>query len=385
MPALRVLIAGGGVAALEAALALRALAGERVAVELLAPGPDFVNRPATVRNPFAALETPRLPLDRLVDLGIAVRSDGLATVDADRHRLRTTDGAVLDYDRLIVATGAHAVQSVPGATHFAGPRDAGAVERVLRTVARDPTLTLTLALAPTVTWPVPFYELALLSAGALARRDAGTARVLVVTHEQRPLELFGPTATDAVARLLQAAGVEVTVGTAPTGVFDGALMLGTTGLVPAGEVIAVPALRGRPVAGLAHDEAGFLPVDAHARVAGAAGVFAAGDGTDGPVKQGGLAAQQADAAALWIAAEAGAPVDPEPPAPVLRAVMLTPDGHLHLRAPLGEPERGEVAASPLWRPSGKIAARYLTGFLATGDPADELVDRAGSSGRIVRA
>jgi sulfide:quinone oxidoreductase len=382
MAPLRVLVAGGGVAAIEAALALRALAAERVAIELLAPGPDFVNRPMTVRNPFAALDTPRLPLDRLTDLGITVRSDGLATVDADRHQLRTTDGAMLDYDRLVVATGAHAVQSVPGATHFAGPRDAGAVERVLRTVAGDPTLTLTLALAPTVTWPVPFYELALLSAAALARRGARTTRVLLVTHEQRPAELFGPRASDAVARLLHAAGIEVTVNTTPAGVFDGALMLGTTGLVPAGAVIAVPALKGRPVAGLARDEDGFLPVDAHARVAGAPDVFAAGDGTDGPVKQGGLAAQQADAAALWIAAEAGAPVDPEPPAPVLRAVMLTPDGQLHLRAPLGEPERGEVSASPLWQPSGKIAARYLAGFLATGDPAGRFVDRADSPAAV---
>jgi sulfide:quinone oxidoreductase len=105
-------------------------------------------------------------------------------------------------------------------------------------------------------------------------------------------------------------------------------------------------------------------------------VFAAGDVTNGPVKQGGLAAQQADAAALWIAAEAGAPVDPTPPAPVLRAVMFTPDGDLHLRAPLGEPARGRVSASPLWHPSGKLAGRFLAGYLATGDPADELVDRA---------
>src|SRR5215213_6980211 len=109
---LRVLIAGGGVAALEAALALRDLAGERVAIALLAPGPDFVNRPVTVRNPFAALETPRLPLDRLVDLGITVHADALAEVRADHHQVLTGDGRMRDYDRLIVAVGAHAVPSV---------------------------------------------------------------------------------------------------------------------------------------------------------------------------------------------------------------------------------------------------------------------------------
>jgi sulfide:quinone oxidoreductase len=375
MAPLHVLIAGGGVAGLEAALALCDLAGERVEVELLAPGPDFVNRPVTVRNPFASLVTPRVPLDRLGDLGIAVRADGLAEVHASRHQVRTQDGAILGYDRLIVAVGAHAVQSVPGATHFAGPRDAGTIEHLLRGAGADPDRALTFALPDTVTWPLPFYELALLSAGSLAQRGQAP-RILLFTHEQRPLELFGPHAGDACARLLHKAGIEVSLATAPQGVFDGALLLGSGSLVPAGDVIAVPAWKGRPVTGLEGDRDGFLHVDAHARVPGAEDVFAAGDITDGAVKQGGLAAQQADAAALRIAAEAGAPVDAEPPRPVLRATMFTADGRLHLRAALGDPEHGEVSATPLWHPTGKLAGRYLAGFLATGNPADPLVDRA---------
>jgi sulfide:quinone oxidoreductase len=382
MAPLRVLIAGGGVAALEAALALRNLAGERVAIELLAPGPDFVNRPVTVRNPFASVDTPRLPLDRLTDLGITVHPEALAAVNADRHQARTHDGAVLSYDRLIVAIGAHAVQSVAGATHFAGPRDAGAIEHLLRVVARDPERTLTFALAAGVTWPVPFYELALLSAGGLARRGVETARIMLVTHEQRPLELFGPTASEAMARLLHESHIEVTVATAPEAVFEGAIRVSSGDLVPAGDVVAVPALQGRPVGGLDHDADGFLRIDTHARVDGVEHVFAAGDITDGPVKQGGLAAQQADAAALWIAAEAGAPIDATPPPAVLRAVLFTPDGELHLRAPLGKPERGEVSWSPLWHPSGKLAGRYLAGYLADGNPGDELVDRAARTATV---
>jgi hypothetical protein len=62
--------------------------------------------------------------------------------------------------------------------------------------------------------------------------------------------------------------------------------------------------------------------------------------------------------------------------------MFTPDGRLHLRAPLGEPERGEVSAEPLWHPTGKIAGRYLAGFLATGDPAFRLVDRARATSSV---
>ena len=46
----RVLVAGGGVAGLETVLALRELAGARVSVTLLAPEPDFVYRPQSVRG-----------------------------------------------------------------------------------------------------------------------------------------------------------------------------------------------------------------------------------------------------------------------------------------------------------------------------------------------
>jgi sulfide:quinone oxidoreductase len=48
-----VLIVGAGVAALEAALALRDLGGERIATTMIAPNSAFVYRPMTVREPFA--------------------------------------------------------------------------------------------------------------------------------------------------------------------------------------------------------------------------------------------------------------------------------------------------------------------------------------------
>jgi hypothetical protein len=50
--ATRVLIAGGGVAALEAALALRELGEGRVSVEIIAPEPEFWYRPLAVAEPF---------------------------------------------------------------------------------------------------------------------------------------------------------------------------------------------------------------------------------------------------------------------------------------------------------------------------------------------
>jgi sulfide:quinone oxidoreductase len=71
-------------------------------------------------------------------------------------------------------------------------------------------------------------------------------------------------------------------------------------------VIALARLQGPRIAGLPADADGFFPVDPHGRVTGARDVFAAGDATAGPIKLGGLAAQEADAAAAaeTIAAEA---------------------------------------------------------------------------------
>src|SRR4051794_12677569 len=157
---LRVLIAGGGVAAVEAALALHALARERVRIELLAPSGAFVQRPSSVLSPFGGTPAPWVSLDGLTELGIRRHPGSLAAVDPAAHRVRTTDGGRLGYDRLVVATGARPVESVPGATTFRGPISAGAVEGAVR-AARSRVLFVA---PPGCGWPLPIYELALLAA-----------------------------------------------------------------------------------------------------------------------------------------------------------------------------------------------------------------------------
>src|SRR4051812_16622598 len=146
---------------------------------------------------------------------------------------------------------------------------------------------------------------------------------MVVAPEPRPLDVFGPVASDAVARLLHRAGVAFVGDTAPDSVLGDALLLRDGRLLTADAVIALPRLLGRHVTGLPADPDGFISIDEHARVTGVPGVFAAGDVTAGPIKQGGLATQQADAAAEAIAAEAGADLEPRPYRPVLRGLLLT--------------------------------------------------------------
>jgi sulfide:quinone oxidoreductase len=101
-------------------------------------------------------------------------------------------------------------------------------------------------------------------------------------------------------------------------------------------------------------------------VIGIENVFAAGDVTAFPVKQGGIATQEADAAAEAIAAAAGCEVDPSPFDPVLRAVLWTgaDPRYLYGRPTGGHGEVSTLDDAPPWHVrDGKIVGRYLTPFL----------------------
>jgi sulfide:quinone oxidoreductase len=371
---LRILVAGGGVAAAEAVLALDTLAGDRVEIELLAPRDEFIEKPASVVTPFGGIRAPRVSLD---GLPARRRRDSLAAVHPDAHLVTTTDGARLSYDRLIVAAGARPYDAVPGATQFRGPLTAGVVERVLR-AARSRALFVA---PPGNGWTLPAYELALLAAHELD----DCAAIAVATPEPRPLDLFGRVASDALARLLNRAGIEFLPNVVPVEALDVVLVTADGRMHSADAVVALPGLRGLAIKGLPTNSHGFLEVDEHGRLLGIPDVFAAGDATAGAIKQGGLAAQQADAVAEAIAAEAGAPITPLPCRRVLRGVVLTGERPLYLRRdldddttiarPLRTVARG-VSRSQLWWPDGKIAGRYLTGFLArNGAPGELLADR----------
>jgi len=121
---------------------------------------------------------------------------------------------------------------------------------------------------------------------------------------------------------------------------------------------------------------GFVSVDEHGRVIGLDDVYAAGDITSFSVKQGGIAAQQAEAAAEAIAFEAGAELTPHPFRPVLCGLLLTGMGPRYLRGELagGADESSQASSEPLWWPPAKIVGRYLAPFLAriagVGTPAE---------------
>jgi sulfide:quinone oxidoreductase len=361
----RVLIAGGGVAALEAALALRTLAGDRVEVELVAPEPQFWYRPMSVAEPFGLGEATRFDLSELSAAAGATFTPGaLVGVDVWHKRARTAS-ETLDYDALLIACGAEPCPAIAGALTFRGPADTERVEHVLAQVDAGDIRRLAFVVPTGAVWTLPAYELALLTAAHVARGAGRDVELLVVTPEREPLVMFGPAATEAIESLLADAVIQVRTGTYAEAFVDGELSLGAAGTVHADAVIALPQLRGARIHGLPQTVEGFVPVDAHGLVVGLRDVYAAGDITSFPVKQGGIAAQQAEVAATSIAIAAGADVEPRVFRPVLRGMLLTGAAPRYLRREItgGFGETSFVATEPLWWPPAKIVGRYLAPFL----------------------
>jgi sulfide:quinone oxidoreductase len=355
----QVLIAGGGVGALEAALALEALVADRVEVTLLAPDRHFTYRPLAVGEPFGLGATAKYELWAIAkDRGFMLIRDALDRVDADHRQVVTRDGAVLGYDRLILALGARPRSAVSGALTFRGPQDAMRISLALATSAGRGHVVFA---APEARgWTLPAYELALLTAHWAARR-APRLRISLVTSEPAPLAAFGAQPSAAVGAVLAAAGIRVRCNCAPRAFTRGRLNLADGDSLSATAVVALPQLTGPAVPGLPHDGEGFIPVDDRGRVLGEAGVYAVGDMTTYPMRQGGLAAQQADAVAQSIAFAEGADVEPESYRPALHGMLLTGDTPLYLRS-----NRDPVKApAALWWPAHKIASRYLGPYLAS--------------------
>lgn len=303
----------------------------------------------------------------VADCGARLRAGALAGVDPARHRAIATDGSELEYGKLAIATGAIQRASLPGALTFEGSGQKEAFQTVLAELVGGEVESVAFALPSGIAWALPLYELALMTAVYLDRHGARGAKLSLVTPEDTPLALFGPVASQAVAELLEERGIAVHTGAYPVLVTDGALEIAPGGPIPADRTIALPRLEGPYLPGLTHDERGFVPTDVHGQVEGVEDVYAIGDVTALPVKQGGLATQQADAVAEAIAVSRGADVDPRPFHPVLRGLLLTGRAPAYFRADIGggAGDPHEVEAEPLWWPPGKIAGRYLSRYLAT--------------------
>lgn len=360
----RVVVAGGGVAALEACLALRArLSDEDLEIVLLATEPRFAYRPLAVLEPFVDGAGWSLRLeDFAADCDVTLVDDALVAVGASARQATTASGHELDYDALLVAIGARAVPAVPGALTFRGPGDVRAFRELIEEQAREAAPAIAFACPTGPSWPLPLYELALMTATELRERGADPA-ITFATPDAAPLSIFGQGASEFIAGLFRAEGIELIVDADPVRAGADGLELHDGRRVPANRVVAMPRVAGRRVGGLTQDDDDFLPVDQHCRVAAANHVYAAGDVTAFPLKHGSLAAQQADAAAEAILAELGLPIVPRPFRPVLQGVLHNRQEPAYLQHAVGAGKGRPPRPYALWWPPSKIAGRHLSPYL----------------------
>jgi len=357
---MNIVIAGGGVAGLEALLALHRLAGDRVSLTLIAPDPGFSYRPMAVAEPFALGRAHRVPLREFTDeTGAELVQGAVVAVDDAAGELRLDDGGSRSFDALLLAPGGRAVSGVEGATTWWPGGDPEIYGGLLRDIEEGYSKQLAMVVPPGSVWPLPVYELALMTAGEARAMGQDDVVVTVVTPEHAPLSLFGEEASAAVADELRDAGVELKTGVV------GRVERGGLALEPGGErleaqrVFAVPRLLGPALEGLPADDEGFIEADDGARVEGCERTWAAGDGVVSPVKFGGLATHQARRAVAAIARLAGVDDAPDPGEPVLHGRLLVGAGRTRRLA-----GRGDAEGAPLWWPAGKVAGEYLPRWLA---------------------
>ena len=362
----RVLIAGGGIAGLEAMMAIRDHAGERVEITLVAPDPDFVYKPLIVEEPFSSQPAEQHALAPIAEeFDARFVQQRVTAVLPKARQVELAEGSNLEYDKLIICIGA---RQRPAFAHAMPLRTDGTllpIDSMLRETESSESKVMAFVIPPGRTWPLPVYELALMAQRRSREIGVQGVECLIVTPEESPLIVFGRTASDAVSSLLVARGIKIRTAVRVKEATNSQLLHAPRDeRIDIGQMVSLPILEGPSLAGIPSDEEGFIPIDGHARVRGVEDVYAAGDGTNFPIKHGGIGTEEADAAAEHIAASVGAEIDPQPFHPVIRGKLLTGDDSLHMQHDIAG-GGGEGTASPdyLWWPPGKVAGRYLSAFL----------------------
>ncbi len=351
---------------METVLALRQLAPDLVSVTVLAPNADLVYRPMSVREPFSFSTAARYPLAPMLDTAdAALVADELAWVDDERRLVHTAGGRELSYDVLVLALGARPHACYEHAVTIDDRRMDELLHGLIQDVEGGYIESLAFVAPPRMAWPLPLYELALMTAGR-AYDQGAQLQSTILTSEDHPLEIFGSAVSDGVAGLLAARKIR-TIPSAYVEIPRAGELVVNPGdrRLRVKRVVALPELDGPSVRGLPPSEHGFLRVDVFGRVHGAKDVFAAGDAVDFPIKQGGISCQQADVAAESIAAMAGAPVEPRPFTPSLHGVLLTDGSPRFLKAGItgGQGLVSEFSEQPIDGVTQKIDSRYLGPFL----------------------
>ena len=206
----RVLIAGGGVAGLETLLALHALASDLLDITILAPELKFINLSMSVDQPFKPQRVRGLRLeDTAAELGARWHHAALDRVEPERHRVITRDGDEVPYDMLVLALGAHPEREWHSreVLTYHGGRDGPNYRLLLHHLREGRVNKLAFVKPAGASWPLPLYDLALLTAADCLAHDRSGVELSLITPEEEPLGIFGKTASASIRRLLDGCGV----------------------------------------------------------------------------------------------------------------------------------------------------------------------------------
>jgi NADH dehydrogenase FAD-containing subunit len=281
---MRIVVVGGGIAGVEAVLALAAtLPGARIV--LLTRSPVLRILPNLVYVPFGV---PAEQVDIDLEATLAghdhceVTYGSVSEVDADRRVVVLTDGRRIPWDALVAAPG-----TIPDPTSGRRLRslaDAEELRDELEVLAAAPWASdVVIRVLPDSSWSAPAYELAFLAdvwLRAVDRREE--VDLVVVTDEREPFELLGPEPVQAVDDELSMRSIEVMRGMQPQRIemIDGDLVVDVGGLDAA-------RIRGIP----GRSSSGFYETDDSCRVA--RDVYVVGDAAGFPIKAGFATAWQA--------------------------------------------------------------------------------------------
>jgi sulfide:quinone oxidoreductase len=188
-------------------MALHALAGERVSITLLAPEREFRYRPMAVAEPFTIAHARHVDVAAIAaDFGADLVRGSLATVEPADRRLATRAGDRIGYDALVIACGTQLRPAFDGAITI-DDRSLGGTLRGLVQDVEDGYIREIAFVAPAQAfWPLPLYELALLTARRAYDMNIDVD-ISIVSPESAPLALFGAGISNELSRLLRSAQV----------------------------------------------------------------------------------------------------------------------------------------------------------------------------------
>jgi sulfide:quinone oxidoreductase len=371
MAEFRVVVCGGGIAGIEALLRLRRLAGEQAWMTVIEPRDELVYRPLAVREPFALAGVRRYPLERIAaDTRANWEKDRLASVDREGRRVHTDGGRQLPYDALLLALGARESAPFKHAHVFTDRNADDAFHGIVHDIEQGYLRSIAFVLPQVPIWPLPLYELALMTAERAHSLNV-EPKIMFVTPEARPLKAFGETAAEAIVALFESTRIELHTGAVASVPAAGHIEIDGSSL-HAQRIVTIPRIRGHAIHGIPAGTDWFVPVDEHCVVQDGDGrEFAAGDVSDFPFKHGGIGAQQADTAAAGIAHLAGLGERPPPVRPIIRGMLLTGGRPLYLSAQLvaGLGWRSAIYERPPWPADEKVIAEELGPYLRKLDAA----------------